>query len=1085
MNGSTHVNLHCHTAFSDGTLAPEELAERLAFAGVAFASLTDHDTVDGLGRFRQALARRGVGFISGLEITTWHGAAEAHLLAYGVDPAHVELRATLASIRHARAVEVDGIEQSIRHLSLRGDGSAHSAAPDGRISTEDAIALVHRAGGVAVLAHPLFLEADPDRLKTVLEQLKAKGLDGVEAVYAKFDPPQREMLCGLADELGLLVSAGTDFHTPSNEAMGIDMPAERWKRFREAIRATAAATGASAGHPRHGAHQLERRHFVFHIIVPTLLAIALFVIAIFVILLPKLEGVLLDRKIEDVREEIGRIKRNIVPAAIAISAVVALLLLYVMRESLRLERERRDAEDQLRESTERYRSLVEAATEGTLLVLDGRCCYANPILLELLGYSEHELELLEPADLIPAGESNDLARDNIRRVQKGEEPAGGFEGVLRRRDGTHVECVLALSRMSFGGKDGFILLAREVRPRLPGGPGEDPEQLARLGRVAAGAPVAVFRARAVRWGAIVEANRAAADFFGPQRDNSGEWARSLADLFDGEDEYAGFVRVLETDGHAERRLRLAAHGENARVVVLRARLTPQEGSGGACIDGVIEDISEIAARESEREAVVQRLQTSLLFLHEPVRQLSRPVVSCGPDTPIQRAAELMGAGASTFILVQRESGETVGIVTDGDLRDRVLAAGVSAQEPVTRVMSSPLLTISERAHIYEAMLVMQQRNVQHVAIADEVGRVVGVIRGKELLQFPGYGAIVLTREIGRANTVEEVAMCCRRVSSVARMLLGCGAYPRNITRMVAAVCDAATERFAALAVGQLGPAPAAFAFVALGSQGRQEQTLFTDQDNAIICAPTEGSADPEAAGGYFRELGSRVCGWLAEAGYSFCPGGIMAKNPKWVQSLPAWKQCFDGWISKAEPQELLEFSIFFDLRCVCGQGELVRDLRAHIRATLKDNAEFFPHFAENALLFRPPLRLFGRIIGVGAAADSPGLNLKDAMMPIVNFARLYALKGEITETHTLDRLDKLVDANVLPPASRDEIAAAYDFLMRLRLRQQSAAIQAGTSPGNTINHRKLGHLDEAMLKQSFTQIDAVQQRISADFLGGR
>ncbi len=1086
MTGSTHVNLHCHTAFSDGTLAPEQLAERLAFARVAFASLTDHDTVEGLGRFRQALARRGVGFISGLEMTTRCGDAEAHLLAYGFDPAHIELRATLASIRQARTTEVDGIEHSIRLLGVRREASARSAAPDGRISTQDAIALIHRAGGLAVLAHPLFLEADPARLKELIAKLKEQGLDGVEAIYAKFEPPQRDMLCALADELGLLVSAGTDFHAPGDAAaMGIDMPAQRWKQFREAMCATAAIRGpaASAATPRHGPQRPKRWHSLFHIIVPTLLAIALFAIAIFAILLPKLEGVLLDRNIDDVKQEIGQIKRHIVPAAVAISAVLALLLLYVMRESLRLERERRDAEDQLRESTERYRSLVEAATEGTLLVLDGHCRYANPILLEMLGYSEQEMELLEPADLIPPGESNDVARDNLWRLAKGEEPAGGFEGVLRRRDGSLVECVLALSRMSFAGKDGFILLAREARPRLWRGLAEDPGQLLRLGKVADGVPLAVFRARAVRWGAIVDANREAAELFGPLREGSSEWARSLADLFASEDEYAAFVRTLEGEGHAERRLQLTGHGDRPRTMLLRARLTPQEGNGPAFIDGAIGDVSEIAARESERDAAIQRLGTSLLFLHEPIRQLSRLAVTCCPDTPIESAATVMAANASTCILV-RESGVDIGIVTDRDLRDRVLALGLSVDEPVRRIMSSPLLTIPEHAQIYEAMLTMQQREVQHLAVADVNGRVVGVVRGQELLQFPGYGAIVLAQEIGRASTAEEVAICCQRVPAVARMLLSCGAHPRNITRMVAAVCDAATERFVAMAVGELGPAPSAFAFVALGSQGRQEQTLFTDQDNALIYADTDGPDDPDAAGGYFRELGSRVCGWLADAGYAFCRGGIMAKNPKWVQPLSAWKQCFDAWISKAEPQELLEFCIFFDLRCVCGDGELVNDLRRHIRATLKDAPEFFPHFAQNALQFRPPLRLFGKIIGAAAAGDSSHLNLKDAMMPIVNFARLYALKGGITETHTLDRLDKLVEANVLPQASRDEIAAAYEFLMRLRLRQQSAAIQAGASPDNTINHRKLGHLDEAVLKQSFTQIDAVQKRISAEFLGG-
>ncbi|MFI5380103.1 MAG: DUF294 nucleotidyltransferase-like domain-containing protein [Tepidisphaerales bacterium] len=1069
MHGTTHVNLHCHTAFSDGTLSPEQVAERLAAANVAFASLTDHDTVDGLARFRQALARRGIGFITGLEMTTRCGDAEAHLLAYGFDPSHPELLATLASVRHGRIVDVESITRSMRQLGA-GGASARSAAPDGRITTENAIALVHRAGGLAVLAHPLFLERDPPRLRELLAKLKEHGLDGIEAIYANFDAQQQQLLCGVADELGLLISAGTDFHAPGDPAVGIDMPAPRWKRFRDAIRSTATARAGAAGNPGGESQRPGRRHFRVYVMSPMVLAMALLAIAVVILC------------IADAKDGMPQIQRSMVRVAMIVSGMVALLLVHVMRESLRLERERRDVEGHLKDTTERYRSLVEAATEGTLLVLDGRCRYANPILLEMLGYSEHELELLDPADLIPSGPDNAAAWDSLKRLQNGEEPAGAVEGVLRRRDGSLVDCVLALSRISFAGRDGFILLVREARSHFAGGPEENPERWHRLAKVADGTTVALFRARAVRWGAIVEANREAVELFGPVQEGSTELSRSLGDLFGSEDEYAEFVKELEAEGSAERRLRVPGQGDRVRVLLLRAALRREESGAAIFIDGVAQDITAIVARESEREAVIQRLQTSLLFLHEPVRQLSRPAVSCGAETPIDDAAAVMAANESTCILV-RESGREIGIVTDRDLRDRVLAAGVAAEEPVRRIMSSPLVTISERAQIYEAMLAMQRQNVQHLAIVDEAGRVVGVVRGKELLQAPGYGAIVLTREIAAAGSAEDVALCCRRVPALARTLLDCGAHPRNITRMVASVCDAATEWLVSLALAELGPAPAPFAFVALGSQGRQEQTLFTDQDNAIIYAAREG--DAASPGEYFRQLGSRVCAWLDHAGYALCRGGIMAGNPRWVQPLAAWEQYFDGWVSRAEPQELLEFSIFFDLRCVCGERGLVRELRTHVRATLKDCPAFYPQFAQNALQFRPPLRLFGKILGGGHTGESAGLNLKDAMLPIVNFARLYALQHEISETHTLDRLGKLAAAGVLLPSSHDEIAAAYDFLMRLRLRRQAAAIQAGEPPDNTINHRKLGHLDEAMLKQSFAQIDAVQKRISLDFLGGR
>ncbi len=1105
MNGGARVNLHCHTTFSDGALPPEQLAERLAAAGVAVAALTDHDTLDGLVRFRQAMARHGVSSISGLEMTTQCGGSEAHLLVYGLDTANAELQATLTSIRQRRVAGVESITHSIRKLGSQTDAGGQSAAPDGRITTQDAISLAHRAGGLAILAHPLFLESDPDRLRALLVDLKAAGLDGIEALYAKFDESQQQILCAMADDLGLLVSAGTDFHEPGDKVMGIDMPAERWKRFREALGGTAAAAaagGAGAG-VRHESHRLKRRHFVFHIIFPALMVMVLFAVAIFAVLLPRLEAAMLDRKremireltnaassilaeaeseeragrmtraeaqriagerirrmrygregkdyfwlqdmtprivmhpyradligkdvsdftdprgarifvefaelvrrqkegyidyvwqwkddpqrlvpkesyvqgfepwgwiigtgiyIEDVKEEITRIERNIVRAALAIAVVVALLLSYVMRESLRIERRRRDAEDHLRESTERYRSLVEATTEGTLLVLDGRCRYANPILLEMLGYSEHEIELLDPSDIIPAGGGNATAWEHMERLARGEEPAGGFEGLLRRRDGSLVDCVLALSRISFGGKDGFIVLAREVGSR--------------------------------------------------------------------------------------------------------ASARPQ---------GLVE-----SARDMEREAAIQRLQTALLFLHEPVRPLSRPVVACGPDTPIHRVASLMAAKGSACVLVRADNGEAIGMVTGQNLSDRVVAARMDPDTPVCRVMSAPLIRIGESAQVCEAILLTRQRQADHLAVAEDGGRVIGVLGPGELLGASGYGTMLLTQGIGQAGSIDEVVRCCREVPSIARALLESGAHPRSITRAISSVCDAATERLVQMAIAELGTPPAEFAFISLGSQGRQEQSLFTDQDNAIIHLPQHGEGGEEVRE-YFLALGNRVCGALAEAGYALCRGEIMAKNPRWVQPLSVWKQYFADWIAKAEPQQILDFCIFFDLRGVCGRIELVQELREQIWTSLRGQPAFFPHFAREALQFKPPMRLFGKILGAGTGGESARLNLKDALMPIVSFARLYALKSEIGATGTLDRLDRLVAAGILSAASRDDISAAHEFLMRLRLRRQTAAILAGDNPDNQLGPHRLGPLDEAALKQCFTQIDVVQKRVSLDFLGG-
>jgi CBS domain-containing protein len=496
-------------------------------------------------------------------------------------------------------------------------------------------------------------------------------------------------------------------------------------------------------------------------------------------------------------------------------------------------------------------------------------------------------------------------------------------------------------------------------------------------------------------------------------------------------------------------------------------------------------VTEHHRQDAERAMTIEKLQSSLMFLHEPVSHFSRGAATCGSETPIRTVAGLMSAQRATAALVQSDSGTILGIVTDSDLRDRVVATGLDQMEPVSRIMTAPVASIPEEAPIYEALLAMQEKGIQHLVITGERGRMLGVVRNKELLQFHRYGAIVLTREVARSATADDVIRCCRRAPDLVRALVECGTRPRSITRILAAVCDAATERLTALAIEETGPPPVPFAFLALGSQGRHEQTIFTDQDNAIVFRGDGSEALQRDAAAYFLQVGVRVCDYLNQAGYPYCQGNVMAKNSKWCQPLGVWKQYFEDWIRTAEPPQLLEFSIFFDFRTVCGDAKLADELRRHVHAAIAQSPAFFPHFAQNALQFKPPIRVFGRILAGTEGGEQGGtLNLKDAMMPIVNFARLYSLRHEIENTNTVDRLAALVERQVLTESSHDETTAAYDILMRLRLEQQVHALATGQQLGNTIALRRVGHIDATLLNQSLAQIAAVQKKISYDFLGG-
>ena len=582
--------------------------------------------------------------------------------------------------------------------------------------------------------------------------------------------------------------------------------------------------------------------------------------------------------------------------------------------------------DSLRESTARYHTLVEATTEGTLLVLDDRCRYANPTLLDMLDYTAHQLEFLDLADLLPREPDNAAIWERFQELSGEASPVGeALEGCLARSDGSLVECVLTLNPILFAGQPGVILLAKDIA-RQPASVGEEG-----LVVVAQSAPIGIFRARAVRRGVFLEINPAGRSLL-PHLPAAEGAQPALADLFPDPAEYEQVFRTLLTDGEVRNHsLHIETSDAAARFISLSARLVRDEHHHPAYIDGLLEDVTAARKQEAGREAMIDKLQASLLFLHEPLASLGRDAVICRLDTSIEQLARLMTARQVTAALVASDNAAIIGIVTDHDLRARVLAENVELSTPVHTIMSAPLTKIPEHALIYEALMRMEERGVRHLAVEDQNGQIVSVIDSKSLIQFPRYGPMVLSREIARAQTSDEVAQCCARTSPLVKGLLDSSARPRHVTRMLASICDAATERLVQQAVADLGPPPAAFAFIAMGSQGRQEQTLLTDQDNGIIFAPAE-DADPQAVTDYFLRLGTWVCDGLQRAGYPLCRGKVMASNPRWCRSLPDWIAGFDAWVHKSEPQEITDFSIFFDFRTVYGDAELTHELRRTIHA---------------------------------------------------------------------------------------------------------------------------------------------------------
>ena len=472
------------------------------------------------------------------------------------------------------------------------------------------------------------------------------------------------------------------------------------------------------------------------------------------------------------------------------------------------------------------------------------------------------------------------------------------------------------------------------------------------------------------------------------------------------------------------------------------------------------------------------------FFNLPVEDIyNKELVACDQDLPIQAAAAIMTEHSSSSIFIREPGADVVGVVTDNDLRKKVTATGMDILKPVSAIMSSPLRTVSSNALVFEALMEMMQQNIKHLGVRDAHNRVTGVITNRDLLKVQGQSPVFIVREISGAKLVNQVVQIRRQVPRLIQTLINTGAKAQNITRFLTTVSEAILEKIIGFALNEMGPPPARFAFMVMGSEGRKEQTLKTDQDNAIVIEDVPKNSRDEIMK-YFLSFAEKVCTWLDEAGYDFCKGGVMAQNPQWCQPLARWKKYFTQWIHTAEPEALLQASIFFDFRGAYGDMDLVDELRQHLFASLEGWPGFFRHLAENALFFTPPIGFFRNFLVESKGEHRDTFNIKAAMQPVVDYARIYALNYKIPETNTFERINQLLDREKISPQEHNELETAYSYLMQQRFANQvKAAMDGSSQPDNYINPKHLSRIEQTLLKEIFKRIEKFQGKLSFDFTG--
>jgi CBS domain-containing protein len=413
----------------------------------------------------------------------------------------------------------------------------------------------------------------------------------------------------------------------------------------------------------------------------------------------------------------------------------------------------------------------------------------------------------------------------------------------------------------------------------------------------------------------------------------------------------------------------------------------------------------------------------------------------------------------------------VGLVTGGDMADRVIAEALGPETPVTQAMTPEPMALEPRALGFDALLTMTVRGFDHFPVV-EGGRLVGLVTSAALVRREAVSAAFLVSDIAKRERYDDFAEIVGRIPKLLAQLVGSGVGPYDVGRIVTSVADALTRRLLTLGEAKLGPAPVPWVWAACGSQGRREQTGVSDQDNCLILGD---EFEEVAHRDYFTALARFVCDGLDAAGYFNCPGDMMATNLRWCQPLSVWRRSFNKWIAQPDNEAQMLASVMFDLRPIAGDTALIEGLREATLAKARGNSIFRAHMVGNSLKHQPPLGLFRGFATIRSGENKDKIDMKHAgVVPVVDLGRVYALMGGLTPVNTRDRVEAALSAGVVSPSGGRDLLDAFDLIAETRLEHQARLIREGRKPDNFLSPGHLSELERNHLKDAFVVVKTMQ-----------
>jgi len=487
------------------------------------------------------------------------------------------------------------------------------------------------------------------------------------------------------------------------------------------------------------------------------------------------------------------------------------------------------------------------------------------------------------------------------------------------------------------------------------------------------------------------------------------------------------------------------------------------------------DYVEVEDRNRLRTALSRREKSNELMTSRVTRLIVRAPVSAPCTVRLQEAARIMTDQGVSALLLMDEEGEKPllkGIITDRDLRTRAVTEALPSETPISDIMSEDLITIRASAFIFEAMLTMLHNNVHHLPVMDG-DEVRGVIALSDIVKYESQSSLYLVSNIHRQQSLKGLKRISKEVPDTFVRMVNEDANSQMIGSAMAGIGRSFTQRLLELGEEQLGPPPVPYCFMALGSMARDEQLVVTDQDNAMIL---DDRFVPEEHDAYFLALAKFVSDGLAQCGYSYCTGDIMATNPKWRQPLRVWKHYFTDWIENPKAEALLNSNIFFDLDGIYGETGFAEQLKTLVAEKASHSQRFLTLLARNALNRTPPIGFFRNFVLEEDGQHRKTFNLKRrGTAPLSDLIRVHALACGSRAQNTFERLKAIGRTRLILDDDLGNLRDALEFIAIVRIRHQALAIEDGREPDNNVRPEDLSPFERSHLKDAFQVVSNAQK----------